>query len=52
MEHEQEFQHPAYEDLHQTKTCAQIIGSASRPIEDLNDRLTVDGFIQWYQQQK
>ena len=40
---------PTYEDLRKKKTPAQIIQSASRPIEDLNDRLTVEGFQQWYQ---
>lgn len=40
---------PTYEDLRKKKTPAQIIESASRPIEDLNDRLTVEGFIRWYQ---
>jgi len=40
---------PTYEDLRKKKTPAQIVESASRPIEDLNDRLTVDGFIRWYQ---
>jgi len=40
---------PTYEDLRKKKTPAQIIQSASRPIEDLSDRLTVEGFRQWYE---
>ena len=40
---------PTYEDLRKKKTPAQIIESASRPIEDLSDRLTVEGFRQWYE---
>ena len=39
---------PTYEMLRKKKTCKQIIESASRPIEDLDDRLTLDGFQQWY----
>lgn len=41
---------PTYEQLRRTKTCAQIISSASRPIENLDNRLTLDGFEQWYQE--
>ena len=37
-----------YEILQEKKTCKQIIESASRPIEDLDKRLTLDGFQQWY----
>ena len=43
---------PTFEQLRLRKTCAEIIESASRPIEDLNDRLTVEGFAAWYEQQK
>ncbi len=39
---------PTYEMMREKKTCEQIIESASRPIEDLDDRLTLDGFKQWY----
>ena len=39
---------PTYEMLREKKTCKQIIESASRPIEDLDNRLTLDGFQQWY----
>ena len=39
---------PTYEMLRGKKTSKQIIESASRPIEDLDDRLTLDGFQQWY----
>ena len=38
---------PTYEMLRKKKTCKQIIESASRPIEDLNNRLTLEGFRQW-----
>ena len=37
-----------YEILQEKKTCKQIIESASRPIEDLDKQLTLDGFQQWY----
>lgn len=40
---------PTYETLRERKSDRQIIESASRPIEDLNQRLTIDGFRQWYQ---
>ena len=39
---------PTYEALREKKTCKQIIESASRPIKDLDNRLTLDGFQQWY----
>ena len=39
---------PSFEALRETKTCGQIIESASKPIEDLDDRLTLDGFQTWY----
>ena len=37
-----------FEQLAERKTYAEIIESSSRPIEDLDNRLTVDGFIEWY----
>ncbi len=43
---------PTYEMLRKKKTCKQIIESASRPIEDLDNRLTLDGFQQWYRTHK
>ncbi len=43
---------PTYEMLRAHKTCEQIIESASRPIEDLDDRLTLEGFLQWYMNYK
>lgn len=39
---------PTYEMLREKKTFGQIIESASRPIEDLDDRLTLEGFQQWF----
>ena len=39
---------PTYEMLREKTTCKQIIESASRPIEDLDSRLTLNGFQQWY----
>ena len=41
---------PDYEALCSRKTPAQIIESASRPIDDLNNRLTLDGFKQWFEE--
>lgn len=43
---------PTYEMLRKKKTPEQIIESASRPIKDLNDRLTVDGFKEWYKKRQ
>ncbi len=40
---------PTFEMLCQRKSCQQIIESASRPIENLDDRLTVEGFRKWYE---
>ena len=40
---------PTYETLREGKTCEQIIESASRPIEDLDNRLTLEGFQKWYE---
>jgi transcriptional regulator with XRE-family HTH domain len=34
------------------KTCQQIISSATRPIDDLDNRLTMEGFQAWYEQHK
>ncbi|WP_304278757.1 hypothetical protein [Roseburia hominis] len=34
--------------LRRTKSCREIIESASRPIENLDNRLTFDGFRAWY----
>lgn len=39
---------PDYETLRKYKTAAEIIESASRPIRDLDERLSIDGFIKWY----
>lgn len=39
---------PTFEMLREKKNCAQIIESASHPIEDLNSQLTLDGFRAWY----
>lgn len=39
---------PTFEMLRKKKTCEQIIESASRPIDDLDNRLTLDGFLKWY----
>ena len=43
---------PSFDDLRKTKSCRQIIESASRPIKDLDDRLTLDGFRAWYQKRQ
>ena len=43
---------PTFEMLRERKTCKQIIESASRPIENLDNRLTLDGFQQWYLKKK
>lgn len=41
---------PDYETLRKKKTARQIIDSSTRPIEDLSNRLTIDGFIRWYEE--
>ena len=43
---------PTFEQLAERKTYAEIIESSSRPIEDLDNRLTLDGFIEWYRKKK
>ena len=43
---------PTFEQLAERKTYAEIIESSSRPIEDLDNRLTVDGFVEWYRKKK
>ena len=40
---------PTFEMLCKTKSYQQIIDSASRPIDDLDNRLTLKGFRDWYQ---
>ena len=39
---------PTYSQLRRHKSDAQIIASAARPIENLDRRLTLEGFRQWY----
>lgn len=39
---------PDFKYLREKKSCREIIESASRPIADLDDRLTVEGFINWF----
>ena len=43
---------PTFEQLTERKTYAESIESSSRPIEDLDNRLTADGFIEWYRKKK
>ena len=43
---------PTFEQLAERKTYAQIIESSSRPIENLDNRLTLDEFIEWYKNRK
>ena len=40
---------PSYEQLRQRKSCEEIIESSSRPIPDLDQRLTLEGFKKWYE---
>ncbi len=39
---------PDYEALRHKKTDKEIIESASRPIDNLDNRLTIDGFKKWF----
>ncbi len=39
---------PDFEALRKRKSCREIIESASRPIGNLDDRLTLKGFEEWY----
>lgn len=39
---------PDYETLRKKKTDKEIIESASRPIDNLDNRLTIDGFRKWF----
>ena len=41
---------PSYEMLRKNKSPEQIMESAARPIQDLNDRLTLEGFAAWFQE--
>ncbi|MBR2802943.1 MAG: hypothetical protein IKE21_10270 [Erysipelotrichaceae bacterium] len=43
---------PTFEMLRQKKSCREIIVSASRPIRDLDDRLTIESFRAWYSKRK
>lgn len=40
---------PDYEALRNVKNDEQIIESATRPIKDLDKRLTVNGFKEWFE---
>ncbi|MCQ2554785.1 MAG: hypothetical protein MJ171_03935 [Clostridia bacterium] len=39
---------PTFDILKERKTFEGIIESASRPIDDLDSRLTLEGFLKWY----
>ncbi|MCQ2534290.1 MAG: hypothetical protein MJ172_06965 [Clostridia bacterium] len=39
---------PTFEMLNEKKSYKQIIESAARPIDDLDNRLTLEGFKEWY----
>ena len=41
---------PDYDSLRKRKSVEDIIESATRPIENLDDRLTVEGFAEWFRQ--
>ena len=41
---------PDYAQLRKVKTPEEIIASATRPIANLNQRLTLNGFIRWFEQ--
>ncbi len=43
---------PSFADLCKKKTYAEIIASSSRPIADLDKRLTIDGFKEWFEREK
>ncbi len=43
---------PTYEILREKKSDKQIIESATRPIENLDNRLTLKGFCRWYKMSK
>lgn len=43
---------PTYEELRKTKSDRQIIESASRPIGNLDDRLTLEGFRAWFEKSR
>lgn len=40
---------PSFEDLCKKKSYAEIIASSSRPIVDLDKRLTIEGFREWFE---
>ena len=41
---------PDYESLRRKKSVEDIIKSATRPIDNLDNRLTIEGFVEWFQQ--
>lgn len=43
---------PDYESLCSRKSAEEIIESATRPIENLDNRLTYEGFSEWYRNVK
>lgn len=40
---------PDYESLRRKKSVEDIIKSATRPIDNLDNRLTIEGFVEWFQ---
>jgi len=41
---------PDFESLKKRKSIEDIIESAARPIENLDNRLTIEGFEEWFRQ--
>lgn len=43
---------PSFVDLCKKKSYAEIIASSSHPIADLDKRLTIEGFREWFEKAK
>lgn len=43
---------PSFAQLRQKKTCEEIIESATRPIDNLDHRITMDGFRAWVEENR
>ena len=43
---------PDYESLRRRKSCAEVIEAAARPIKNLDERITIEGFREWYRRRE
>lgn len=43
---------PDYVSLRRRKSCAEVIEAAARPIKNLDERIIIEGFREWYRRRE